>query len=92
MREDKRTRSDYIREIDKLKRVNEILEKSNKELSNKLDKINGLQDWVEDEIEEINQRIELSYDCLGEGGYTLRMYLTYQKNAFEKISKKIIKL
>ena len=89
MMEDKRTRSDYIREIDKLKRANEILERSNAELSDKLNKMNGLRNWLEDEIDDIKQRIDLSFDCLGEGGYTLRMYLTYQKNAYEKVLKRV---
>ena len=82
--EDKRTRSDYIREIQRLERVNKYFEKSNKELIR----------WLESEIKDIENRINKSWDFLGDsnGNYTLRMYLTQQKNTLIKVSKKLDEL
>ena len=89
--EDKRTRSDYIREIEKLNKVNRILEKSNIEISNKLE---GLKVWLEDELWDIKERVRLGNQFLGEtkGNYTLRMYLVQQKNTLVKVSQKMKEL
>ena len=84
--EDKRTRSDYIREIGMLKDEVKTLTIRNKKLSKKVD---DLVDWVEDEIDDIDKRIVDSFEYLGEGGYTLRMYLTYQKNAYKEVFKRL---
>lgn len=82
--EDKRTRSDYIREIEQLKRVNRHYEKMYKELIK----------FIEDEIEETDIRIESGHNFLGnsEGSYTLERYLKYYKKALVKVSKKIDEL
>lgn len=89
--EDKRTRRDYIIEIEKLNKANRILEKSNIEISNKLEK---LKDWLKDEIWDIEERIRLGNQFLGDtkGNYTLRMYLIQQKNTLIEVSKKIKEL
>jgi hypothetical protein len=74
--EDKRTRSDYIREIDKLER-----------------KVEDIISLIEDEIFDIDRRIELINEKMDtDGGYTMRMYLTQQKNVLLKVSKKIDEL
>lgn len=87
-------RSDYIREIEKLNKINEILEKNNIELSDKANKIKGLCDWLEDEIEHTQERIKSGYKFLGDGkgSYTLEQNLTFYKKALIKVSKKIEEL
>ena len=84
MREDKRTRSDYIREIERLERLNNHFEKSHKELI----------EFIEDEIEDVDYKIKKGYEFLedSKGYYTLRMNLQYYKNALVKVSKKIFEL
>ena len=82
--EDKRTRSDYIREINRLERLNKHYEKSYKELNK----------FIENEIEKTDIRIESGHNFLGnsEGSYTLERYLKYYKKALVKVSKKIDEL
>ena len=88
---DKRTRSDYIREIEQLNKANKILEKSNIEITEKL---NILKDWLKDEIYDVEETIKQGNKFLGDtkGNYTLRMNLIYRKNALVKVSKKIDEL
>ena len=85
---DKRTRSDYIREIEQLENTVKSLERKNKKLKKEHD---DLVNWLEDEIHELKERIKLSHENLGEGigGYTLRMYLNYQKNAYREVLKRM---
>lgn len=82
--EDKRTRSDYIREIEQLKRVNRYYEKSYKELNK----------FIKEEIEDTDNRIKNGYKFLGntKGAYTLEQNLIFYKNALIKASKKIDEL
>lgn len=82
--EDKRTRSDYIREIDRLEKLNNFLESSHKELIQ----------WINNEIEETDRKINTGYKFLGDskGNYHLRMYQTHYKNALVDVLKKIDKL
>lgn len=89
--EDKRTRSDYIREIEQLSKANKILEKSNIKITKRLDELRG---WIKDEIWEVDQKLQQGTKFLGEtkGNYTLRMYLTYRKNALIDVVKKIKEL
>lgn len=89
--EDKRTRRDYIIEIEKLNKANRILEKSNIEITEKLNK---LKDWIKDELYDVDEKLKQGIKFLGEtkGNYTLRMYLTYRKNALVDVLKKIEKL
>lgn len=81
---DKRTRSDYLREIERLERVNKHLESSHKELIK----------FIENEIEETENRIKTGYEFLGDskGNYQLRMNLTYYKNALKSVKKKMFEL
>ena len=80
---DKRTRSDYIREIEQLKRKNNKLER----------KLEDLEGWLLDKIDDIDKRIELTKEKMDtDGGYTMRMYLTQQKNALIEVNKKIDEL
>ena len=81
---DEKTRREYIMEIEQLKRVNRHYEKSYKELIK----------FIENEIEDTNNRIQNGYKFLGDskGNYTLRMNLTYYKNALIEVSKKIDEL
>lgn len=81
--EDKRTRSDYIREIKRLERLNNYFEKSHKELIK----------FIEDEIDDIERRMDfIRVSDNTNGGYTAMMYLAQQKNALIKVSKKIFEL
>lgn len=82
--EDKRTRSDYIREINRLERLNKHYEKSYKELNK----------FIEEEIEDTDNRIKNGYKFLGDtkGAYTLEQNLIFYKNALIKASKKIDEL
>ncbi len=84
MMEDKRTRRDYIIEIEQLKKVNRHYEKMYKELIK----------FIDDELFDIEERIRNGNKFLGDsqGNYTLKMYLTYRKNALIDVSKKIDKL
>ena len=86
--EDKRTRSDYIREIEQLNKANRILEKSNIEITEKL---NNLKDWIKDELYDIDERLKQGTKFLGDtkGNYTLKMYLTYRKNALKDVLREI---
>ena len=89
--EDKRTRSDYIREIEQLSKANKILEKSNIKITKRLDELQG---WIKDEIWDVDEKLKEGTKFLGEtkGNYTLRMYLTYRKNALIDVVKKIKEL
>lgn len=82
--EDKRTRRDYIIEIEQLKRVNRHYEKSYKELNK----------FIDDEINNTDDRIKNGYKFLGntKGAYTLEQNLIFYKNALIKASKKIDEL
>ena len=82
--EDKRTRSDYIREIKQLEKVNKHYEKIHKELIK----------FIEDEIEKTDDRIKQGYDFLGKtkGSYDLERNLKYYKKGLVKIYKKINEL
>ena len=86
--EDKRTRSDYIREIEQLSKANRILEKSNIEITERL---NALRDWIKDELYDVDEKLKEGIKFLGEtkGNYTLRMYLTYRKNALKEVLKRL---
>ena len=85
---DKRTegfrRSDFLKELQRLERVNKHLVSTHKELIK----------FIENEIEETDNRIEQGYDFLGKtnGSYTLERYLKYYKKALVKVSKKIDEL
>lgn len=83
---DKRTRADYIREIGMLKDNMKTLTIKNKKLNEKFD---NLVSWVEDEMYDIDKRIDDSFKFLDESGYTLRMYLKYQKKAYKNVLKRL---
>ena len=77
-------RSQFVRELQRLERVNKYLESSHKELIK----------WINNEIEETDRKINTGYKFLGDskGNYHLRMNLTYYKNALVNVLKKIDKL
>lgn len=79
------------REIEKLNKANRILEKSNIQISEKL---NILKDWLKDEIYDIEETIKQGNKFLGDtkGNYTLRMNLIYRKNALIEVLKKMKEL
>ena len=79
------------REIEKLNKANRILEKSNIEISEKL---NFMKDWLKDEIYDVEETIKRGNKFLGDtkGNYTLRMNLIYRKNALIEVLKKLNKL
>lgn len=82
--EDKRTRSDYIREIQRLERVNKHYEKIHKELIR----------FIEDEIYNINQRMKKSDEFLKntQANYILSRNLDGYKKALHNVLKEINKM
>ena len=82
--EDKRTRSDYIRDIKILERENRYLENNHKKLVQ----------WVEDEIYNINQRMKKSDEFLKntQANYILSRNLDGYKKALHNVLKEINKM
>lgn len=82
--EDKRTRSDYIREIERLERVNKHYEKSHKELIR----------FIEDEIKKINKRMKKGDEFLEgtQANYVMIRNLDGYKKALHNVLKEIDKL
>lgn len=77
-------RSQFVKELQRLERENKQLESDRKKLI----------EFINNEIEDTERRIRNGFKYLGDGNgnYTLRMNLTYYKNALIEVSKKINEL